>query len=713
MKKYLSFLLCSCWFLLVSTSLFAVSKNSLQQRQKSKDRPPMDFKVHNVGEVWSVVSNFGIYGDPNWVLPGYDWPGGTDAFYLWEGRVWVGAIASGETLTSCAEYGGYEWMPSEETQPSGWVYEGSGTSMQDIICIYDDWDEGANTKPLGLKIIQKAMSWSVSGFDDFIAYEYKLIYDGRHGDKLTNLFFCICFDDDCGGRVSPDSWLDDLVSYDGWTNGEWEKSYPEPTYPYDKVTLNPDGTIITEPDGIYDQFTIFGDEPQERTLHGDTLIFWRNVSYCYDGDNPARPEDDTGEDGKARGYLGGRMLYAPPSPRDSIWVDEYGDTCRFLRPHSHTWWNWETDPGSDKEKYRYMLGTHNFCDVYDIGVYYKFMPHPFDSNAPVFDYRFLLTYGPYEISAWDTLEFVFAGIMGYGLDGGDEDYWRPGQWIAGLRHNADNALKAYYMGSQHSDPFHPSTPSEDIHWLIPMPPEVPNLVYSAGLGCVTLTWDDIAECIPDPLDKKYDFRGYRVYKSKFRVGEWELVKGFVDADFAGANPDSFPQPLYDYIEEGETFSHSYVDRDIIYGVPYFYAVTSFDSGRDTLEALIAIPSLESGKTNYKKTPIGAEIQIFAKTEGAKDLSKVTVAPNPYLGSVAWENQYENRIQFMNLPGSCRILIYTLSGDLVRDIVHRDGSGDEYWDLLSRNEQEVMSGLYVYKIETDDGNYKIGKLMILR
>jgi hypothetical protein len=207
----------------------------------------------------------------------------------------------------------------------------------------------------------------------------------------------------------------------------------------------------------------------------------------------------------------------------------------------------------------------------------------------------------------------------------------------------------------------------------------------------------------------------------------------VKSSFAAEHPDDYPTDSYDWIdvEAGEKFPLTYVDDDVTYGIPYLYSVTAFDAGR---EGPPKIASLESGKGNYKKTELGASIPTFVKTPrleeqiapatkaaGAAittaDLDRITVAPNPYLGSVPWERKYENRVQFMNLPGTCRIRIYTVTGDLVREIEHTDGTGDEYWDLLSRNEQEIVSGLYVFKVEAWDANgksiHKIGKLVIVK
>ena len=114
-----------------------------------------------------MVTNFGSYGDPNSSVPSMEWPGGSDAYYLWEGRLWVGAIVDGEKLVSHADYGDYEWAPTEGSN----FYFGPGKSIQDHDVVYDDLQTMSGHTPLGLEVHERGLSWSMGDYDDFIDYE--------------------------------------------------------------------------------------------------------------------------------------------------------------------------------------------------------------------------------------------------------------------------------------------------------------------------------------------------------------------------------------------------------------------------------------------------------------------------------------------------------------------------------------------------------------
>ena len=81
-------------------------------------------------------------------------------------------------------------------------------------------------------------------------------------------------------------------------------------------------------------------------------------------------------------------------------------------------------------------------------------------------------------------------------------------------------------------------------------------------------------------------------------------------------------------------------------------------------------------------------------------------PNPYqsAGGQLDDNGYNyqgqpNKLQFVNLPASAIIRIFTITGDLITRIDHTSGSGDESWDLMiSDNNQFLVSGIYFAHIE---------------
>ena len=156
--------------------------------------------------------------------------------------------------------------------------------------------------------------------------------------------------------------------------------------------------------------------------------------------------------------------------------------------------------------------------------------------------------------------------------------------------------------------------------------------------------------------------------------------------------------------------------------PLFLAVVPFDNGLasyyNTIEPQAPPPSAVA-QLIYPIAPDSAR--------RAGDL-KISVYPNPYRidhdysffekrQPTSGHPQSSKRINFINLPPKCTIRIYTLDGDLVQQINHdKDPSssdaGFEFWDLLTRNGQMVVAGLYLYVVESSEGRY-IGKLIIIQ
>jgi hypothetical protein len=182
--------------------------------------------------------------------------------------------------------------------------------------------------------------------------------------------------------------------------------------------------------------------------------------------------------------------------------------------------------------------------------------------------------------------------------------------------------------------------------------------------------------------------------------------------------------LDDFTEDGyyKYFEYEYSIENILPTVPYYVSVTAFDfgwpkSGVDPLESSITENAQEVFASLVDSAFNGTNKQIV-------------VYPNPYrkdqgyrargfegLGQEDRSNERVRRIHFGNLPSKCRIMIYSLDGDLVREIHHDKDPSDPAsahaeWGLISRNGLAVVSGLYYWVVEFPDGSTQMGKLVII-
>ena len=100
------------------------------------------------------------------------------------------------------------------------------------------------------------------------------------------------------------------------------------------------------------------------------------------------------------------------------------------------------------------------------------------------------------------------------------------------------------------------------------------------------------------------------------------------------------------------------------------------------------------------------------------LDSVLVVPNPYVVSSAYnEEVYGNRLLFDKLPQQCTIKIFTVTGEIIKELNHGGNNnlaGSIPWDLRNTKGELVNPGLYFYSVEADGVNEnKIGKFVIIR
>ena len=188
-------------------------------------------------------------------------------------------------------------------------------------------------------------------------------------------------------------------------------------------------------------------------------------------------------------------------------------------------------------------------------------------------------------------------------------------------------------------------------------------------------------------------------------------------------PEASKSDSSDTTAEGRLryYEYSYEIPNLQPTVPYNFSVTAFDYGslRVDLGALESSPLVNA----VQEYPLPSAETV---EEGGL---KVIVYPNPYRIDGGYARAgYENRdrtkaaertraIHFANLPKVCTIRIYSIDGDLIQEINHNrpdggPGSQQEIWNVISRNTQGVVTGVYLWHVESEMGE-QLGKLVIIK
>lgn len=128
-------------------------------------------------------------------------------------------------------------------------------------------------------------------------------------------------------------------------------------------------------------------------------------------------------------------------------------------------------------------------------------------------------------------------------------------------------------------------------------------------------------------------------------------------------------------------------------------------------------------TKIDKFQFATKAAQFNPQLAATQLDKIKVVPNPYVAvndiepsdRLPGSTRGSRRIYFEHLPKVCTIRIYTLSGELVKEIFHSEGidNGREYWDLLNRDNLGVSYGVYIAHIDAAEVGEKILKFALIK
>ena len=114
---------------------------------------------------------------------------------------------------------------------------------------------------------------------------------------------------------------------------------------------------------------------------------------------------------------------------------------------------------------------------------------------------------------------------------------------------------------------------------------------------------------------------------------------------------------------------------------------------------------------------------FLSNEIAKsNLDNIYVVPDPYVVTASWEKPLyyssgrgERRIDFVNLPSTCTINIFSMSGKHIKKINRQSAvqNGAESWDLVTEDGLTVSYGVYIYHVDAPEIGTKIGKFSLIK
>ncbi len=212
-----------------------------------------------------------------------------------------------------------------------------------------------------------------------------------------------------------------------------------------------------------------------------------------------------------------------------------------------------------------------------------------------------------------------------------------------------------------------------------------------------------------------DFEGFHVWRwasdpnqEPRAVGTYSKLKDSQrpEEDWPGAMPDAR--------------RFTFLDRFVIDGNVYHYAVTTYDQGFDPIRggSLGGVPF----DSPLPDEGCPSQLRVDFLRPPPTEFEPVQAVPNPYrqIDCDPADPLSTCSVRFIRMPTRGTLLIFTLAGDLVREFNHPedatnlDPPGTLRWDTQNSAGLEVASGMYIYRIvDLTSGQESFGRLAIIR
>jgi hypothetical protein len=671
-----------------------------------------DRQFTTAGNIALTISNFGTIGTRNryWPnQPSCEYPKGSRVEHIYQGGLWVGGkprnktgivalVSTGVTDRAGTSGTGYEFT----TERGATIFQRSSlsdsryfreeaVSHQDFLADYSDLntrvpstgDSIPEHRPLGVSVHQESYSWNFPFADFFAILTFTITNSGK--DTLDDVYVGL------------------------WHNG---------------VVRN---TNFVRP-GTTGYF--------DRGGNGYDSLQRAMYTFEYDPSPGGSPADS---------YVSIKLLGTTPFPAN---IDSLGDLYKNSFFNS---WRFRSSSGDAA----YFSPSDDFNADRYLSRYTRLtQSQPLDKITPLRtrpdNLTTLLSVGPFKtLRPGEKVQVVFA-VACAKKSGTDPERLDSPEQRKTLYTNLGWAQKTYdgedLNGNNRLDP------GEDLNgngildrYVLPQPPRLPKVRSVVENEQVAIYWDKTtAEESVDPISKEKDFEGYRIYRSTpgadfisnenlllslSLVGEFDRTGNAVgfNTGFGSvllASPKIFPGDTTKYTYR---FPPSNANVTHLNGWQYLYGVSAYDRG----DQLNNLPSLESAKVIVRVVP---------GTPATSDATKqVGVYPNPYYAQAYWDGGGERtrKIYFYNLPSQCTITIFTVAGDVVARLEHDAATsngteidwfqrfsdqskpptfagGEHAWDLISKYDQAISTGLYLFSVEDKNGGaVKRGKFMVIK
>jgi len=647
-------------------------------------------------------------------------------------------------------------------------------SQQMFTCVYrDDTQEALNTfaehVPMGLEVVQKSFAWGIPGSDNFVGFEFTIKNDGRQ--DLFDVYLGFLCDGDAGPEREDVYWRDDRA---GLVQIDTSIAPPGGSGCAERLRLDVGYTRDNDGDGGRAEgwfgVMFMGHTTDAAGVKAPPTVGFTSFRFvsggsayekCGDPGNDLQRYDllSSGEIGCRQGKLEATedadyRIFFGTGPFSElkrgeeltlqvafvIGVGRQGmieNSVAAQRIYNGAYEDFDEDPetGIDGKETCLTVQPGETREPFDYLRHCDFPDSLIALLASLPEFRKVpITESSCDDAKEQYVDFDCDGCTG--IDGREKAIrWRGSSTPPCPQVEIDFPRDDEY-------PCDILKLDED-GFFVRDPIKGPIVRLDARDEAVVIQWNNAAELVPDPLSGDFDFAGYRIWKAE----QWERPEGST-----GPTPElwsllaEYRLPEYQDPKAGhkdldlirnKTLAacdttdpekglimypvgyYQHRDDRVLNGFTYFYSVTAFDlnetDDRDPITDELVVFTLECRH-------VASEAQaVVPGSDAVDEVGKAFVVPNPYYGSASWDlvpnaiDPTGTHVDFMNMPqGDWTLKIYTVSGDLVRTL-ENDGLrniGQVKWDLVSRNGQDCVSGLYLFTVESQLGT-QVGKFVILR